>query len=204
MTPADAMTSEIYVADSDLSFRSAVASKLETAGYRVSSFSDAPSLSAALRSKIPDCIVLDHEIKKNGNGEWTQDSPARTPLPVVVTAHKPDIDQAVTAMKNGARDFVAKPCTADHVVNRVQELLDRQKALPVAKFEYQMIKGGDRLTPRERDVLQKIAMGASNKEAGRQLGISPRTVEVHRARIMEKLGARNTADLIRIVYSPNI
>jgi DNA-binding CsgD family transcriptional regulator len=61
------------------------------------------------------------------------------------------------------------------------------------------VKGMDRLTPRERDVLGEITSGASNKEAGRHLGISPRTIEVHRARIMDKLGARNAADLVRIV-----
>jgi two-component system, LuxR family, response regulator FixJ len=61
--------------------------------------------------------------------------------------------------------------------------------------------GADSLTPRERDVLEQIAHGASNKEAGRTLGISPRTIEVHRARIMEKLSARNTADLVRIVFT---
>jgi DNA-binding CsgD family transcriptional regulator len=61
--------------------------------------------------------------------------------------------------------------------------------------------GAERLTPREREVLEQIAHGASNKEAGRRLGISPRTIEVHRARIMEKLGARNAADLVRIVLS---
>ena len=61
--------------------------------------------------------------------------------------------------------------------------------------------GSDRLTPREREVLEQIAHGASNTEAGRRLGISPRTIEVHRARIMEKLGARNAADLVRIVLS---
>ena len=62
--------------------------------------------------------------------------------------------------------------------------------------------GADLLTPREREVLDQITSGASNKEAGRQLGISPRTIEVHRARIMEKLHARNAADLVRIVLSP--
>jgi DNA-binding CsgD family transcriptional regulator len=62
--------------------------------------------------------------------------------------------------------------------------------------------GHTSLTPREREVLAQIAAGASNKEAGRHLGISPRTIEVHRARIMEKLGARNAADLVRIVLSP--
>ena len=64
--------------------------------------------------------------------------------------------------------------------------------------------GADLLTPREREVLDQITSGASNKEAGRQLGISPRTIEVHRARIMEKLHARNAADLVRIVLSPQI
>jgi two-component system response regulator FixJ len=63
------------------------------------------------------------------------------------------------------------------------------------------IEGGERLTPREREVLAQVIAGASNKEAGRRLGISPRTIEVHRARIMEKLGARNAADLVRIVLS---
>jgi DNA-binding CsgD family transcriptional regulator len=61
------------------------------------------------------------------------------------------------------------------------------------------VKGAELLTPRERDVLDRVVAGASNKEAGRTLGISPRTVEVHRARIMDKLGAKNTADLVRIV-----
>ena len=63
------------------------------------------------------------------------------------------------------------------------------------------VRGFNQLTPRERDVLQRISNGQSNKEAGRELGISPRTVEVHMARVMEKLGARNTADLMRIVLT---
>ena len=63
------------------------------------------------------------------------------------------------------------------------------------------IRGFSQLTPRERQVLQLITNGQSNKEAGRELGISPRTIEVHRARVMEKLGARNTADLMRIVLA---
>ena len=64
------------------------------------------------------------------------------------------------------------------------------------------VKGSDQLTPRERQVLEQVIAGASNKEAGRTLGISPRTVEVHRARIMDKLGAKNAADLVRLVLRP--
>jgi FixJ family two-component response regulator len=108
---------------------------------------------------------------------------------------------AVSAMKKGAKDFMSKPCFADAVVGRVQLALAEKRGLNGAIPNVVAVPGGDRLTPREREVLQRISAGASNKEAGRQLGISPRTVEVHRARIMEKIGARNTADLVRIVYS---
>jgi FixJ family two-component response regulator len=115
-------------------------------------------------------------------------------------ADDPDIELAVSAMKKGASDFVSKPCAAESVVGRIKTIIDHHNE-PASRVDLSSFRGGDRLTPRERDVLQKIALGASNKEAGRQLGISPRTVEVHRARIMEKMGARNTADLVRIVYS---
>lgn len=72
------------------------------------------------------------------------------------------------------------------------------------QVDYNAIPGGDTLTPRECDVLKAIAAGSSNKEAGRLLGISPRTVEVHRAKIMDKLGAKNAADLVRIVMSSSV
>jgi FixJ family two-component response regulator len=112
---------------------------------------------------------------------------------------------AVEAIKNGAFDFIEKPFDSTTVVTRVREAVEAWTrragqanggdALPKA------FPGNDLLTSRERDVLGQIASGLSNKEAGRELGISPRTIEVHRARIMEKLGAKNAADLVRIVLS---
>ena len=81
-----------------------------------------------------------------------------------------------------------------------QQSLNRGE--PVAAQRPVECNSFDTLTPRERDVLQQLVAGASNKEAGRQLGISPRTIEVHRARIMDKLRARNAADLVRIVLTP--
>lgn len=81
-------------------------------------------------------------------------------------------------------------------------MIDQQLNDSVHAAEAVELKCGERLTPREREVLAEIVAGASNKEAGRHLGVSPRTVEVHRARIMEKLGARNAADLVRIALGP--
>jgi FixJ family two-component response regulator len=107
---------------------------------------------------------------------------------------------AVSAIKLGAVDFIQKPFDAETVVASVRDAmaaLERQ----AGNRDTTVFPGSDLLTPRERDVLREITAGASNKEAGRILGISPRTIEVHRARIMEKLGARNAADLVRIVLT---
>jgi FixJ family two-component response regulator len=112
---------------------------------------------------------------------------------------------AVEAIKNGALDFIEKPFDASTVVTRVREAVDawarRAQRGGGSDFLSKAFPGHDLLTSRERDVLGQIAAGSSNKQAGRELGISPRTIEVHRARIMEKLGAKNAADLVRIVLS---
>ena len=127
---------------------------------------------------------------------------ASCPAPVFISSGQGAIPLAVYATSHGARGFIEKPFDADTVVERVREAIAAQAQragngsgdLLTAHFP-----GHGLLTPREREVLVQIANGASNKEAGRKLGISPRTIEVHRARIMEKLGAKNAADLVRIV-----
>ena len=122
--------------------------------------------------------------------------------PIFIMSGQGDIPMAVEAVKNGAFDFIEKPFDADTVLGRVHEAIEatrRNRQLATMSFP-----AADQLTPRERDVLARIAAGASNKEAGRELGISPRTIEVHRARIMAKLGAKNAADLMRIVMSKDL
>jgi FixJ family two-component response regulator len=110
---------------------------------------------------------------------------------------------AVEAIKNGALDFIEKPFRAGDVAARVRDAIEakarRAADATSGAITDRAFPGHDQLTPREREVLSQLAAGASNKEAGRHLGISPRTVEVHRARIMEKAGAKNAADLVRIV-----
>jgi len=127
----------------------------------------------------------------------------RYDAPTLIISSQRDIPLAVDAIKNGAFDFIEKPFTPYAVVERVRTAIASWKPMDTMAAEARMAKfpGHELLTPREHEVLEQIAGGASNKEAGRQLGISPRTVEVHRARIMEKIRAKNAADLVRIVLS---
>jgi two-component system response regulator FixJ len=106
------------------------------------------------------------------------------------------------AIENGERDFIEKPFDATTLVTHVRDAIEawsRRRGNGGGLLG--TFPGQDLLTSRERDVLSQIAAGSSNKQARRELGISPRTIEVHRARIMEKLGAKNAADLVRTVLS---
>jgi FixJ family two-component response regulator len=126
-----------------------------------------------------------------------------TGTPVVMLANSPQLEAAITAMKLGATDVVPKPIDSEHLLGIIRDALRRDVHLGAMQGGRRPVevRGFSQLTPREREVLQLITNGQSNKEAGRKLGISPRTIEVHRARVMEKLGAKNTADLMRIVLT---
>ncbi|WP_116653760.1 response regulator transcription factor [Pelagibacterium sediminicola] len=112
-------------------------------------------------------------------------------------------DETVAAMRAGAYDVLQAPINPERLIKSVGELMRANTYVmpPVNGHREVIVRGFPQLTPREREVVQLIINGFSNKEAGIRLKISPRTVEVHRARIMEKIGARNTADLIRIALT---
>lgn len=197
---------EVFIVDDDQSVREALSMVLSLEGYHVSGFSEGSSFLAAARARTPACIVLDvHMPGRSGLDILKELNAQNYAAPIFIISGQGDIPMAVEAIKNGALDFIEKPFDADTVVTRVRDAIAAFKRRVEngegADLLAHSFPGRDLLTPRERDVLAQIARGASNKEAGRQLGISPRTIEVHRARIMEKLGARNAADLVRIVMS---
>jgi len=196
----------IYVVDDDTSVRDALSVVLTLEGFHVSSFAEGTSFLAAVRQHQPDCIILDvHMPGRSGLDILKELRSQHSEVPLFIISGQGDIPMAVDAIKSGALDFIEKPFNAETLVTRVREAIAaaaRQKAqAPSGVSLAARFPGRDLLTPREFQVLELIAKGASNKEAGRQLGISPRTIEVHRARIMEKLGAKNTVDLVHIVLS---
>ncbi|MFN5485435.1 MAG: response regulator transcription factor [Bradyrhizobium sp.] len=197
---------EIFVVDDDPAVRETLSVVLSTAGYKVICFADGAALLAVARSRTPACILLDVHIPgKSGLDILRELHGEDYPAPIFMISGQGDIAMAVSAIKNGALDFIEKPFRGNEIVSRLNEAIDaytrRQAETSASRIATLHFPGREPLTRREREVLEQVTAGASNKEAGRHLGISPRTIEDHRANIMKKLGARNAADLVRIVMT---
>lgn len=189
----------IYIVDDDPAVRDALSVLFNMEGFIVETFSDGDTFVQSASKTIPACVMLDvHMPGRSGIEILKALNADNYPAPIFIISGQGDIPMAVEAIRNGAFDFIEKPFSADTVLERVRESIAAMKQRK-PQSETPDFKGAELLTRREHEVLKEITDGASNKEAGRTLGISPRTVEVHRARIMEKLGARNAADLVRIV-----
>ena len=206
MGEKSAARGEIFVVDDDPAVRETLSVVLSSGGYEVICFADGAALLAVARSRTPACILLDVHIPgKSGLDILKELRGEDYPAPIFMISGQGDITMAVSAIKNGALDFIEKPFRGGEIVARLNEAIGafarRQAENSGTKIGSLHFPGREPLTRREREVLEQFASGASNKEAGRTLGISPRTIEDHRANIMKKLGAKNAADLIRIVMT---
>ena len=205
MTEKQLTRGEIFVVDDDAAVRETLSIVLSAGGYQVVCFADGAALLAVARTRTPACILLDVHIPgKSGLDVLKELHGEDYPAPIFIISGQGDIAMAVSAIKNGALDFIEKPFRGNEIVARLDEAIGayaRRQADNSARIESLHFPGREPLTRREREVLERFASGASNKEAGRVLGISPRTIEDHRANIMKKLGAKNAADLIRIVLT---
>lgn len=196
----------VCVVDDDETIRDVLSAVFEADGFHVESFADGASFLSRSSTDAPACVLLDvlmpgmsgldvlRGLNQHGHG-----------APVIMISGSADIPMAVDAIRHGALDFIEKPFDPEAIVQRVRDALAATETRAEARQDGATahFPGSETLTPREKEVLTLIAGGQSNKEAGRALGISPRTIEVHRARIMEKIGAKNAADLVRIVMSAN-
>lgn len=194
----------IHIVDSDPATCEALSVLFRLEGYQTQFSVEATSFVAGLERRMPDAVVLNLKLgEESGLKLLYRIKAMHRGTPVFMLADVPQLEAAVTAMKLGATDVVCKPIDTDNLLASVSEGLRRDVHLSALQRGRRPVevRGFAQLTPREREVLQLISNGQSNKEAGLELGISPRTVEVHRARVMEKLGARNTADLMRIVLT---
>jgi FixJ family two-component response regulator len=190
---------EIFVVDDDRSVRDALRIILEKAGYRVTCFADEAAFLILMRQRNPACILLDVNLPGRSGLEVLNDL-ASYPAPVIMISGHGNIPMAVKAIKSGAHDFIQKPIRSEELINRLETILrepsHRMITLPKAKQSSLNSPGRQILTLREIEVLEQVAVGLSSKEVGLALGISPRTVEDIRSRILRKLGVRNSAELM--------
>ena len=190
----------VYVVDDDEAVRDSLQWLLEGKDYRVRCFDSAESFLSRYEPREVACLIVD--IRMGGmTGLELQDKlvERRSPLPIVFITGHGDVPMAVDTMKKGAMDFIQKPFKEDDLVNLVERMLDSARE---SFSDHQNAANRDallsKLTGREAQVLERIVAGRLNKQIADDLGISIKTVEAHRANIMEKLNANTVADLLKI------
>lgn len=190
----------VYVVDDDEAVRDSLQWLLEGKDYRVKCFESAESFLARFDPREVACLITD--IRMDGmSGLELQDRliERKSPLPTVIITGHGDVPMAVNTMKKGAVDFIEKPFKEDALVALVERMLEQARAT-FSQSQEQASREAllSRLTGREAQVLERIVAGRLNKQIADDLGISIKTVEAHRANVMEKLNANTVADLLKI------
>jgi len=192
------VSATIHIVDDDPAVRDSLATLLSRHGFATRSFASGRSFLEATERGAAGCIIIDLKMPGMSGLVLLQEMRARRiDLPAVFVTGHGDVAAAVEAMKAGAVDFLEKPFSNDAMLEAIASALGRVAA-PEPTAVYDRLQS---LTAREREVLEHLTTGMSSREIGERLGISARTVDVHRGNLLGKLGARNTADLIRIVVS---
>jgi two-component system, LuxR family, response regulator FixJ len=191
----------LYVVDDDEAVRHSLALLLESAGHRVEVFEAAADALRACKAARPACIITDVRMPEMDGLEFQERLVAdRIDAPVIVMTGHADVPLAVRAMKAGAADFIEKPFSDGVILASIETAI--AKAWKVV--DPQLNARLESLTPREREVLELLVVGHPNKVIGHRLDISPRTVEIHRARVMDKMQARSLPELVRIAMHAGV
>ena len=191
----------VFVVDDDESVRTSIRFLLKSVGLDNQAFASATEFLAAYDPAQPGCLVLDVRMPGMSGLELQDQLNLRgATLPVIFITGHGDIPMAVEAMQHGAHDFLQKPFRDQDLIHRIQQALAKDAKTRAALEEHDRIRSRlETLTPREREVLALMTQGKPNKIMAHELGVSQRTVEIHRARVMEKSGAVSLAQLVRMV-----
>ena len=193
-------SSMVFVVDDDVSVREAVGNLLESVGVHSESFASAEEFLHARRPDEPSCLLLDVRLPGLNGLEFQEvlhKIGIRIPI-VFITAHG-EVPMASRAMKAGAVDFLTKPFQKQELLTAVHQAIDRDRLARKAEAAISRVRSRwDRLTPREREVMDLVVAGLMNKEIAAKLGVTEITVKVHRGRVMEKMEADSLPELVRM------
>ena len=196
----------VCIVDDDRAVRESLQVLLESMGFTTGTYDSGPAFLDACGTLKPGCVLLDVRMPRMDGLEVQKRLQAGHPaLPVVIVTGHGDVKMAVQAMKAGAIDFIEKPFQEETLLASVRRALDmaeesRRQDETAAGINLHL----ERLTPREREVFDQLIVGHANKVIARALDCSPRTVEIHRARVMEKIEASSVAHLVRMALTVGI
>ncbi|MDR1708668.1 MAG: response regulator [Candidatus Accumulibacter sp.] len=198
------MTQFAYIVDDDEAIRDSLGWLMKSRDIPCRVFASAEDFLDAWNPAFAGCLVLDVRMDEmSGNELFERLIECGCQLPVIFLTGHGDVPLAVSTMKNGAFDFIEKPFNDNHLVDRVLKAFDldeeRRRALASADSIHQRLS---QLSPREKQVMERILAGRLNKVIAYELGVSMRTVEAHRASLFQKMGVRTAVELARVVPAP--
>ena len=201
MKPADKPV--IMVVDDDPAVRSAMRALLKSVGLDSALFASAQEFLDAYQPSQAGCLVLDIRMPGMSGLELQEQLNLRGAIiPVIFMTGHGDVPMAVEAMQHGAFDFLQKPFRDQELLDRIQRAVAQDAELRATLSEHSKIRSClESLTAREREVLDLMTLGKQNKAIAQDLGVSPRTVEIHRARVMEKMSAQSIAELVHMMLN---
>jgi FixJ family two-component response regulator len=191
----------VFVVDDDEALRDSLTWLLEANGWRVLAFESGESFLETYRGDMAGCLVLDVRMPGMSGLELHERLQALgCALPIIFVTGHGDVPMAVAALKKGAADFIEKPFNNEEILHLIEQCLavDRDRS-GQRRLRADLVRRLASLTPREREVMDLIAVGRLNKQIADDLGISIKTVEVHRSRVMDKMEVRTIAELVQCV-----
>jgi two-component system response regulator FixJ len=193
----------VYIVDDDAAVRDSMAQLLGMHGYETRQFSDAADFLDEAEKLPKGCLLLDIRMPGMTGMELQDELKKRgREVPIVFVTGHGDIGLAVKAMKAGATDFLQKPCDEEELIGAVRDAIaGKRQHHPAGDIDEKASAALERLTDREREILGYVSKGLTSKAIAQRLGISVRTVDIHRANIMDKTGTRNVVELVRLALA---
>jgi RNA polymerase sigma factor (sigma-70 family) len=191
----------VHVVDDDASFRTAIERRLKKAGYEVATYHSAQQFLACLPDENDrGCILLDVRIPELSGPELQEKlGKLGSTLPIVFLSGYADVSTTVKTIKAGAEDFLTKPVSSEQLLGAIEKAMTHQEAARGLKQKLDVLRAPlGTLTPRERQVFDRVVQGKINKQIAQQLGATERTIKAHRHRVMEKMKVQSLAELVSI------
>ncbi len=190
----------VFVVDDDAAARASVESLLHSVGLQVRTFDSATKFLEHGAVNAPSCLVLDVRLPRMSGIELQRELALRgVSIPIIFITGHGDIPMSVEAMKAGAMEFLVKPFRGQVLLDAIHKAIERDRSAREERARAaELRRRFDSLTPREREVMNGVIAGKLNKEIAAELGAAERTIKVHRANVMRKVGAESLADLVRM------